>query len=404
MANEYTELEQLVNDVTSLDTARMTLRWAHTAGSLLARPGCHLHGRASADGAIRLEVGCRFERLHAPTVAFAAPTTLARLALTSVSGEEPGLYGGTQDQSRCDQAAILAYLEQNPDKAAAWVAAQNGDDTLLWDDGRTDLTVDDLPEFFAELTPVTLLYDTRVTNHGFRDGRPTPRQSVLEAGTAVLVDTYGVPRARCACGNPLIPPIPSPTPPTWIGTQWPGFNVTVIIVVVPAPTVITNILIIDLTTGDLIVRPTGTSGDADNPVAGSTTTLTIPPDITVGTGDVQVTLLWATDSDMDLHVMDPSGVEIYFANSESPTGGMLDVDDIPGPGDTSTHVENVFWPPNGAPAGHYVITVSYRTGCGASPGEAFELVVRLNGEIAHHERGTLEPGSAYTFEFDYGGK
>ena len=28
MANEYGELEQLVNDVTSLDTARMTLRWA----------------------------------------------------------------------------------------------------------------------------------------------------------------------------------------------------------------------------------------------------------------------------------------------------------------------------------------------------------------------------------------
>ncbi|MCX5784795.1 MAG: hypothetical protein NTX59_03820 [Elusimicrobia bacterium] len=28
MANEYSELEQLVNDVTSLDTARMTLRWA----------------------------------------------------------------------------------------------------------------------------------------------------------------------------------------------------------------------------------------------------------------------------------------------------------------------------------------------------------------------------------------
>ncbi|MCX5791654.1 MAG: hypothetical protein NTY45_05460, partial [Elusimicrobia bacterium] len=28
MANEYGEIEQLVNDVTSLDTARMTLRWA----------------------------------------------------------------------------------------------------------------------------------------------------------------------------------------------------------------------------------------------------------------------------------------------------------------------------------------------------------------------------------------
>ena len=28
MANEYNELEQLVNDVTNIDTARMTLRWA----------------------------------------------------------------------------------------------------------------------------------------------------------------------------------------------------------------------------------------------------------------------------------------------------------------------------------------------------------------------------------------
>src|SRR3989339_728326 len=28
MANEYNDLEQLVNDVTNIDTARMTLRWA----------------------------------------------------------------------------------------------------------------------------------------------------------------------------------------------------------------------------------------------------------------------------------------------------------------------------------------------------------------------------------------
>lgn len=54
-----------------------TLRWAHAGGSLLARPGCRLHGRASAERALRLEVGCHFERLHAPTIAFAAPLALA---------------------------------------------------------------------------------------------------------------------------------------------------------------------------------------------------------------------------------------------------------------------------------------------------------------------------------------
>ncbi|GAP52775.1 serine/threonine protein kinase [Streptomyces azureus] len=49
--------------------------------------------------------------------------------------------------------------------------------------------------------------DTGVTNHGFRAGRAAVLQAVLQAGTAVLVDDRGVPRVRCACGNPLRPPV-----------------------------------------------------------------------------------------------------------------------------------------------------------------------------------------------------
>ena len=234
------------------------------------------------------------------------------LALVSWGGDEPGLYGGTQDQSRCDKEAILSFLEQNPEKAAAWVAAQNRDPALAWGEGRTSLTVADLPDYFAELTPVTLIRDTRVTNHGFRDGQPTPRQSVLEAGTAVLIDVYGVPRARCACGNPLIPPVASPLPPDFVGPEWPGFDPTIIVVVVPAPTVITQITIININNGDLIIRPVGSTGEEDTastaPTIPDETPLTIPPDITVGSGDVQVTLIWGTDSDMDLHVARPGRV------------------------------------------------------------------------------------------------
>jgi len=85
---------------------------------------------------------------------------------------------------------------------------------------------------------VVLRYDTRVTNHGFANGVATPYQSVLQAGTAVLVDRFGVPRARCYCGNPLLPPIPQSTP-HYTGDTWPRWSPTTIIVVVPPGTPVT---------------------------------------------------------------------------------------------------------------------------------------------------------------------
>jgi hypothetical protein len=66
--------------------------------------------------------------------------------------------------------------------------------------------------------------------------------------------------------------------------------------------------------------------------------LTVPPGLNLGTGDVQVTLLWADGNDLDLHVIDPSGAEIYFTNAQSPTGGTLDHDDTAGCASTGTHV------------------------------------------------------------------
>ena len=59
--------------------------------------------------------------------------------------------------------------------------------------GGQQLRITDIRSYVSELTPLVLLVDTRVTNHGFRKGRPTPHQSVLQAGTAVLVDRVGVP-------------------------------------------------------------------------------------------------------------------------------------------------------------------------------------------------------------------
>jgi predicted acyltransferase (DUF342 family) len=47
-----------------------SLRWLHAARSVSARSGSVLFGRVSADERIRLERGCRFERLHAARIEF----------------------------------------------------------------------------------------------------------------------------------------------------------------------------------------------------------------------------------------------------------------------------------------------------------------------------------------------
>lgn len=39
--------------------------------------------------------------------------------------------------------------------------------------------------------------------------------------------------------------------------------------------------------------------------------------VEVGTGDLQVTLSWNVDSDVDLHVVDPSGEEIFWSDKTS---------------------------------------------------------------------------------------
>ncbi len=71
----------------------------------------------------------------------------------------------------------------------------------------------------------------------------------------------------------------------------------------------------------------------------------------LGSGNLQVSLSWDTATDQDLHVVDPSGTTIYFANKFSNTGGQLDRDDLDGFGP-----ENIFWS-DVAPNGEYEVLV-----------------------------------------------
>ena len=78
----------------------------------------------------------------------------------------------------------------------------------------------------------------------------------------------------------------------------------------------------------------------------------------IHTGDVQVTLRWNTMDDIDLHVTDPYGDEIYYSQKTSRSGGVLDVDANADNNNTMRNpVENIYWPTGQAPLGNYIIDI-----------------------------------------------
>ena len=91
---------------------------------------------------------------------------------------------------------------------------------------------------------------------------------------------------------------------------------------------------------------------------------TVPVTLTsVGTGDVQVNVSWDVDSDVDLHVVDPSGEEIYYGNRTSTSGGQLDLDSNAGCSLDHKRAENITWPTGKAPSGIYRVLVDYWDAC-----------------------------------------
>jgi hypothetical protein len=128
--------------------------------------------------------------------------------------------------------------------------------------------------------------------------------------------------------------------------------------------------------------------------AGSGVVPTIEGEPALGTGDVQVILRWDNTADLDLHVVDPAGEEIYFSIPTSSSGGQLDVD---ANGDCSGDppVENVFWPTGGAPNGNYQVSVVYYGSCDATEPAHYEVTTLLDGQVVDVSSGTLSsPGES----------
>lgn len=102
----------------------------------------------------------------------------------------------------------------------------------------------------------------------------------------------------------------------------------------------------------------------------------------VGAGTLRVSLAFEVDSDFDLHVMTPSGAEIYFVNRTA-DAGTLDVDQCISPCGTEPHAENVVFDGSVLPGAYEVWVVNYD---GRNAGN---FTIQVAGDVTEAFQGTL---------------
>jgi hypothetical protein len=325
-----------------------------------------------------------------------------RTALTELVQSEGGAFYGDADRV---EARLHKRAADHPDDVTVLVTAvRAGVVTELLDvkPGLFDIAIGHLTSRMVRL------YDTD----------PSASRWAVESWAAALGAAPATPAPPPAPPTAPAPePEPAPEPaeqpapaPTGrrLSIRWPW----VAPVAAGVVGLIALVVLLRMISG-LLASGSGDGGAARRPqattAASSTTTaaaqapaLGVPPDLTLGTGDVQVTLLWADGNDLDLHVIDPSGAEIYFSNPKSASGGTLDHDDTAGCSSTGTHVENVFWPAGGAPSPRYRVFVKNYSSCGAPSRYSMRAVVRgkpvisVTGTVGQNE-GDETPVSEFSF-------
>lgn len=110
--------------------------------------------------------------------------------------------------------------------------------------------------------------------------------------------------------------------------------------------------------------------------------------VEVGTGDVQVSVSWNVESDVDLHLVEPNGEEIYYGNDVSNSGGTLDLDSNAACIIDGKKNENITWPTRVPPKGTYTVRVDYWDSCGVASTN-YVVTVRVAGRAAQTFTGTL---------------
>ena len=115
--------------------------------------------------------------------------------------------------------------------------------------------------------------------------------------------------------------------------------------------------------------------------------------IEVGTGEVQVSVSWDTPTDVDIWLIEPDGTRIFWAATQSPAGGQLDLDSNPACFLDNINNENITYEGGTPPSGEYSVVVDYFSDCGVAGDTNYLVTVRANGSISTFS-GVFVPGDA----------
>jgi hypothetical protein len=100
--------------------------------------------------------------------------------------------------------------------------------------------------------------------------------------------------------------------------------------------------------------------------------------VPVLSGDVQVSVAWDSPADVDLHLVEPGGAEVYWGSTSSGAGGVLDLDSNAACGSDGPRNENITYPSATPPSGAYIVRLDYWDSCGATATN-YVVTVRVKG-------------------------
>ncbi len=124
--------------------------------------------------------------------------------------------------------------------------------------------------------------------------------------------------------------------------------------------------------------------------------------VAAGTGNLQVSLAWQVDNDVDLHLVQPDGEEIYYGNTQSSTGGLLDIDSNAACDIDGVRNENITFGDGAVVlAGDYIVRVDFYEEC-QPDGDAtpYTVIAYLEGQLvaatsgSNHAEGSFATGTA----------
>ena len=152
---------------------------------------------------------------------------------------------------------------------------------------------------------------------------------------------------------------------------------------VELPEVVTEVALVvsystiqlDGDTGLIQVQLESPDGSVTDPLDVSVTTLS------VGTGEVQVSVSWDQPVDLDLKVVEPDGTEIFFIFPVSDSGGELDLDSNAGCSIDGVNNENVTYDGVTPLAGEYRVMLNLWSDCGVTAPVNYVVTIRANGDV-----------------------